>query len=57
MIERSINQAKSKTTHRPSILDEQVHMLQTYDPCNLMLNPSLIKFLLSRKRIEHVDKC
>jgi hypothetical protein len=56
MIKRSIKQVNSKTTNRPSILDEQVHMLQTYDPGNLMLNPSLIKFLSSRKRNRHKQR-
>lgn len=34
-------------TLKPLILIEQGHMLRPYDPCNLMLNPSWIKFLIS----------
>jgi hypothetical protein len=32
----------------PSILGVPVRMLQTYGPCNLMSNPSSIKFLSTR---------
>jgi len=28
---------------------EQDHMLQIFDPCNLMSNPSLIKFLKTKR--------
>ena len=52
---RLINDVKSKTTCRPLVLDEQARMLQTYDPCNLMSNPSSIKFL-SRRGNRHINK-
>ena len=31
-------------------------MPQTYDPCNLMSNPSLIKFLSTRRGNRHINK-
>lgn len=37
----------NEKSHEPLILIEQVHMLQPYDPCNLMSNPSWIEFLIS----------
>jgi hypothetical protein len=40
----------------PSILGEPVRMLQIYDPCNLMSNPSSIKFLSTRRGNRHINK-
>lgn len=38
---------------RPLVPGEQAHMLQIYDPCNLMSNPSLTKFLSTRRGNRH----